>query len=127
VSRRAHKIDPDSFCYVCDQFISRTKRKLTMTLRKAYCKCFKINCSGIENNFAPSYICLSFQKNLYRYHKNNAHYMPITCPAIWVKSSSHDKGTVKPVQEVHQFCHPFFTNLYLLERVYLIQVVQPKI
>ena len=92
MSKRAHKIDPDSFCYICAQFISGTKRKLTTILREAYWKCFKSNCADIESNFTPSYICSSCQRNLYRYNKNNAHYMPFTCPAIWSKSSSHDKG-----------------------------------
>ena len=66
----AHKIYPDSCCYVCAQFISGTKRKLTITLRETYWVCFKSSCSDIESNFTPFYICSSYQRNLYRYHKN---------------------------------------------------------
>ena len=56
MNKLIHKIDSNSFCYVCAQFVGYTKRKLTGTLQEAYWNYFKTNCSDIGKNFAPSYI-----------------------------------------------------------------------
>jgi len=71
MNKLIHKIESNSFCYVCAQFVDYTKRKLTETLQEAYWNYFKINCPGIGKNFASSYICATCHRNLYRYHRNN--------------------------------------------------------
>jgi len=88
--KRIHKNDPDAFCYVCAEFIGRTKRNLTPTLQEAFWKCFQTSCADILRPFTPSYICSGCHRNLYRYHRNNKVKLPFKCPAIWTECSSHD-------------------------------------
>ena len=47
------------------------KEKINWELQEAYWNYFKTNCSDIGKNFAPSYICATCHRNLYRYHRNN--------------------------------------------------------
>ena len=81
--RRGCQNNPDSFCYVCGQFTTKTqRRKITSLVKFAYHKYFGMKLGDQDKKWAPHIICVSCNTHLTQWLKGKSK-MPFAIPMVW--------------------------------------------
>lgn len=79
------KNDPNSFCYLCSDYISPKKKKyaISSNVKKLVVKCFPdFEWPGLKSCWAPDFCCSKCHANLSR-HCNEKAELIYSTPAVW--------------------------------------------
>lgn len=87
---RKCKTCPDSFCYVCADFITKSqRRKITPALKEAYQKVFDRSMSNLDKAWVPTSCCSSCRANLQLSVQKQQIKLPFDLPAVWREPTDH--------------------------------------
>jgi hypothetical protein len=92
-NRRACKLSPDSFCYICGYYIAAKQAKHTFTngskLCVAYNAYFGIPVGDEDKTWAPHFSCGSCRSTLEGWLRGSRKCMPFAIPRIWREPTNH--------------------------------------
>ena len=88
--RRSCCNDPDSFCYICGEYILKEhKRSITDFVRKVYRAYFGVKLGDQDNPWAPHVVCKSCVEHLRMWTKGKTKSFRFGVPMVWREQKNH--------------------------------------
>lgn len=116
--------NPNSYCYVCGEFVVKKQRKnITDFVKKAYYAYFGVKLGDQDRNWAPHIVCSICVEELRQWTKGEKKAMRFGVPMIWREQKNHSddcyfctckskgiprrQGKILPIRIFHQHCDLF--------------------
>ena len=88
--RRSCCNDPDSFCYICGEYILKEyKRSITDFVRKVYRAYFGVKLGDQDKPWAPHVVCKSCVEHLRMWTKGKTKSFRFGVPMVWREQKNH--------------------------------------
>lgn len=82
--------DPDSFCFVCGEYILKDQRKtITNIVRRMYFAYFGIEIRHQDKVWVPHSVCKICVEHLRQWEKGTRKFLKFGVPMIWREQKNH--------------------------------------
>ncbi|CAH2086043.1 unnamed protein product [Euphydryas editha] len=89
-SRRSRLNNPNTFCYVCGEYVVKKLRKpITEFVKKAYFAYFKIEIKDLDRPWLPKIVCKMCIEHLRQWTSGKRAHMKFSVPMIWSEPKNH--------------------------------------
>ena len=90
MANRGCKNFPNSFCYICGEFvIKKNQRNITEFVKKVYFSYFKIKLGDQQKSWAPHKVCYVCVEDLRKWSKKEKKAFRFSIPMIWKEPKNH--------------------------------------
>ena len=87
---RGCKYLPDKFCYICGEFMTKTKRRsVSQALKLNYLAYFGVKLGDQDKTWAPHFVCKVCDVSLSRWKSGKLSSMRFGVPMVWREPSNH--------------------------------------
>ena len=103
---RKCKHGPDQFCYICGEFITKTrKRSISSVLKLNYFAYFGVKLGDQDKKWAPHFVCQVCDASLSKWKRGQLASMRFGVPMVWREPSNHTNDCYFCVTEIPNY-HP---------------------
>ena len=89
-SRRCCVNNPNTFCYICGEYVVKKFRKpITDSVKKTYVDYFNIEMKSLNKPWVPNIVCKLCSEHLRQWANGKRNYLKYSVPMIWAQPKNH--------------------------------------
>lgn len=101
-SRRCCVNNPNTFCYICGEYVVKKFRKpITDSVKKTYVDYFKIEMKALNKPWVPNIVCKLCSEHLRQWENGKRNHLKYSVPMIWTEPKNHIDDCYFCVVELH--------------------------